>query len=278
MRRITEALILFALAGCGSGDATYTIKFAASVAGAPFSCSSSYNNIGTTKTTIQPLDFRFYVHDVMLVRAGGQMVPLKLKQDMKWQSDRVALVDMEDGTGNCMTESGGPNTFVVGTAPSNSDYTGLQFGLGIPPDIDHLQVSVAAAPENVPAMWWSWLGGYRFLRIDVQSLKNQSWNFHVGATECTQASMSTSITCKFDNQATITLQNFKPDTSTVTMDLATLYADSDLDHQVDGIVDQVPGCMSGDGDPECPMLYNKVGLSFDSAMPAPAQTFFTVSP
>ena len=58
---------------------------------------------------------------------------------------------------------------------------------------------------------------------------------------------------------------------------ATLFGDSNLDAQVDGTNDTIPGCMSSEGDPECPPLFAKVGLSFESASPGPAQTFFGVT-
>src|SRR5689334_1928446 len=99
------AVFALALAGCGGGDASYTVTFTPLVAGAPFSCSQTYDNVGTTKSTIAPQDLRMYVHDVKLVRASGQAVPLQLKPDGKWQSDNVALLDFEDGSGSCMTAS-----------------------------------------------------------------------------------------------------------------------------------------------------------------------------
>src|SRR5689334_12208816 len=100
LRTTSLALLIGSLAGCGpgaGGGATYSIGFKALVAGAPFSCQSSYPSIGTSKTTIQPLDFRLYVHGVQLIRANGEPQPLTLKDDGKWQGQGVALLDFEDG-------------------------------------------------------------------------------------------------------------------------------------------------------------------------------------
>src|SRR6202012_4485200 len=124
MRRLVLSLLV--LAGCSSNP-TYTVAFAPLVAGQPFSCSQTYPNIGTSMTTMTPQDFRMYVHDVSLVRAGGQTVPLKLTPDKTWQSETVTLLDFEDGTGQCMTNSPETNFNVVGTAPEHGDYTGVQF-------------------------------------------------------------------------------------------------------------------------------------------------------
>ncbi len=268
------AVLVLALAGCG-GNSTYTVTFAPLVAGAPFSCTQTYANIGTTKTTIAPMDFRMYVHDVSLVRASGEKVPLALTVDGKWQSATTALLDFEDGSGACMTNSPETNFSVVGTAPAHGDYTAVAFTVGVPADEDHLNAATAMPPLNQPAMWWSWVGGYRYMRLEVQSTKNPTWFFHLGAEACTGAS-TTSITCKYPDLAVISLASFKANTTKVAMDVATLFADSDLDHQIDGVVDTVPGCMSSTADPECPPLFSKLGLTFESNDPGPPQTFFAV--
>jgi uncharacterized repeat protein (TIGR04052 family) len=269
------SLLAFGIGGCGGGSsgATYTVKFAPLVGGAPFSCSQTYPNIGTTKSTIEPQDFRMYVHDVTLVRANGDKQPLTLKADGKWQNDSIALLDFEDGTGACATDSPETNFQVVGTAPAHDDYNGVEFTLGLPRDQDHLAAATAAAPLNQPAMWWSWLGGFRYLKIDVQTTANPAYFFHLGAEECTGASMTT-IDCKFANLSTVSLP-FTPGQTTVAVDLATLLADANVDLQPDGMTTFTPGCMSAPGDPQCPPIYAKLGLAFDGMGTPPAQTVFT---
>jgi uncharacterized repeat protein (TIGR04052 family) len=274
MRRL--ALLLLALAGCGNSGATYSVTFAPLVAGAPFSCTQAYPNIGTSQTTITPIDFRMYVHNLQLVRASGEKVPLTLKADGKWQDTNIALLDFEDGTGTCMTNSPETNVTVVGTAAQHSDYQGVEFTVGVPADQDHLNAATAMPPLNQPSMWWSWVGGYRYLRIDVASTMNQAWFFHLGAEACTGAS-NMAITCKYPDLPIIALNGFSATTTRVTLDLATLFADSDLDAQSDPMVDPVTGCMSSTADPECPPLFAKLGLAFESNDAGPAQTFFAVS-
>lgn len=274
MRRLI--ILAFALAGCGNSSATYTVTFAPLVAGAPFSCTQTYSNIGTSHTTMTPMDFRMYVHDVQLVRASGEMVPLALKPDGKWQDTNIALLDFEDGSGTCMTNSPDTNFTVTGTAAERSDYAGVSFTVGVPADQDHLNAATAMPPLNQPAMWWSWVGGYRYLRIDVASTVNQAWFFHLGAETCSGAS-NTAITCKYPDLPIVALNGFVANKTKVSLDLATLLADSNLDAQPDPMVDPVTGCMSSTGDPECPPLFNKLGLAFESNDPGPTQTFFAVS-
>jgi uncharacterized repeat protein (TIGR04052 family) len=263
------------MASCSDGGAPYSVKFAANVGGQPFQCGNSYPNIGTTMTTIQPEDFRLYVHGVSLLRANNEAHPLTLAQDRKWQLQDIALLDFEDGTGQCNTNSPETNMVVTGRAPQHGDYVGVQFTIGVEPSMDHLDSATAAAPLNDPALWWSWSGGYRYVRLDVQSSKNPTWNFHLGAEYCTGAAAS-AITCKFNDESTVTLMGFNPAQSTVAIDLAALYADSDLDHQVDGVTEFVAGCMSDPMNAQCKPLFNKIGLQFESADPGPAQTVFSV--
>src|SRR5262249_47777618 len=162
-----------------------------------------------------------------------------LKPDGKWQDDEIALLDFEDGSGTCMTASPETNFAVVGTAPSHDDYTGVEFTLGLPADRDHLSATTAAPPLNQPAMWWSWLGGFHSLKIDVPSTMNTAYFFHLGAEECTGASMTT-IDCKYTNLATVALTPFSTNQGKVAIDLATLLADVNVDLQPDGATTFTP--------------------------------------
>ena len=35
------------------------------------------------------------------------------------------------------------------------EYTGLQFRVGVPPELNHLDAAVAPAPLNDPGLWWA---------------------------------------------------------------------------------------------------------------------------
>src|SRR5262245_21065982 len=63
------------------GNANYSVSFVPLVGGMPFSCKSTYTGIGKSKTTIKPVDFRMYVHNVQLIRATGEKLPLNLVDD-----------------------------------------------------------------------------------------------------------------------------------------------------------------------------------------------------
>jgi len=179
-----RSLALFvAVAGCSSSESTVsptpadggttdapsstsvTIAFVAQVGEVPFRCSQTYPGLGTVPTTIAPLDFRFYVYDVRLIRADGTDVPVSLQQDGKWQYENLVLLDFEDNSGTCLTGTAETNAKVVGSVPA-ATYKGLKFGLGVPFALNHQNQATAPSPLNLSALFWSWQSGYKFLRID----------------------------------------------------------------------------------------------------------------
>jgi hypothetical protein len=146
------------------------INFAAYVGEVEFACGESYQEVGTTKSTITPKDFRFYVSNLALIDEAGNAMPLKLSQDGKWQYQNTALLDFEDGTKSCDNGTAEINTKVVGTIPKG-DYQSLQFTLGVPQKLNHSDAAIAPSPLNLTSMWWNWQGGYKFLRVDLETAK-----------------------------------------------------------------------------------------------------------
>ncbi|MFM2313137.1 MAG: hypothetical protein RLZZ04_2413 [Cyanobacteriota bacterium] len=144
------------------------INFAAYVGEAEFACGESYKEVGTAKSTITPKDFRFYVSNLALIDEAGNAVPLKLSQDGKWQYQNTALLDFEDGTKSCDNGTAEINTTVKGKIPAG-DYQSLQFTLGIPQKLNHSDAAIAQSPLNLTSMWWNWQGGYKFLRVDLET-------------------------------------------------------------------------------------------------------------
>ncbi|WNG35272.1 metallo-mystery pair system four-Cys motif protein [Archangium violaceum] len=251
------------------------VRFSAQVGEQPLRCDTRYANIGKSGTPIELIDFRLYVRDVTLVRANGEKHPLILEQDGTWQVDSIALLDFADGTGTC--EAGSPATRleVVGEAPDFDDYTGLEFKLGVPEDQNHLNGSTRPPPLNSTDMYWSWQGGYKFVSLDVRTPQHDAWVFHLGASDC-KGSPGEGYSCAANNQATVTLNGFNPKSNQVVLDLAGLLSDSDLNHVIDNKTDYIAGCMSGRTDPECPALYEKVGLAADGTPQAVPASFIRV--
>jgi len=258
-------------AGVDTGPTTLdvTVTFAARVGTLPFACSGTFPGLGTTSATIAPSDFRFYVHAVELLRDGAPAVPLALVQDGKWQKDDLALLDFEDGSMGCAVD-GNPdlNAVVKGQAPAGT-YKGLRFVLGVPFAKNHQNQAIAASPLNVGKLFWSWNSGYLFAKIEGQAAGTDGgapyppFLVHIGSTGCTgDAADGGVLSCARPNRATVTLPTYEIG-KTVVVDYATLVAGSDLYLNGSG----APGCMSFPGDPECPAIFERLGLDYPTGMP-----------
>lgn len=262
-------------------DEAVEIRFALKAGDQDLSCAEPATGLGTTQSTVQLNDLRFYISNLALIDGGGNAVPVTLDQDGLWQVESTALLDFEDGSVGC-TETGNPdlNTSVRGTV-APGDYTAVRFDLGVPFALNHQDVTVAASPLNVPPMWWNWQGGYKFVRIDMKSdaaMMDGAWFIHLGSTGCVAANQSKAPAepCSRPNIATIQLDGFDPAANTIVADLATLLADVNLSESVP----QPPGCMSGPDDPDCAGLLPGFGLDIATGACAeagcPDQAFFRV--
>jgi len=267
--------VLLLMQGCGESEKTYTVRFSPQVREQPLSCGTRYTDIGTSRGVIELLDFKVYLRDVTLVRANGERHALQLEQDGMWQRDTLAFLDFEDGTGACDTSSPEVRTHVVGTAPAHDDYTGLEFKVGLPPERNHLNAPIEPAPLNAPRMWWSWQGGYKFVRLDVRSRTNEAFFFHLGASGC-RGSVAEGYACTADNQPSILLKDFNPDRNQVVLDVAGLFSGLDVERVPDGVTDSMAGCMSSAGDPECPAFFEHFGMARDGSPLTLPTTFFRI--
>ena len=266
-------LTLIALAGALglSAQQPVSIQFKAVVGGADLACGKSYPNIGTTKSTIAPRDFRFYIHNVRLVDHDGKEVPVELKQDDKWQLDNVALLDFENATGSCSNGTPETNTAVVGTV-ANGHYTGLRFTMGVPFEKNHTDLTKMPPPLNLTALAWVWNAGRKFARLDFSSTgAPRGYAIHLGSTGCTPNETKTTIPtkCSEPNRVEVSLTNFDVTKDSVVADLAALL----LDSNVDMAGKMMSGCMSGPTTAACGPLFSNLGLPFPN-QPVKPQTFF----
>ena len=249
--------------GDGEGDAV-TLPFAALINGAPFSCQGDPAFVlgsGDVATTF--LDARFYVHDIELL-AGSERRPVTL-DDNTFQRDGVALLDFENGdSASCDTGSPETHTAVTGRVSSVAGVTGVSFVVGVPEDLNHLDVAAVEAPLNVQSMYWNWTGGYKFLKVDVQTdVGGRSSFFHVGSTAC--SGDPGAITCANPNRIALELDIDLA--KGVDVDLARLFDGIDLD-AAPAAGDPVKGCMSGPDDPECTTPFTTVlGLAHGDGTP-----------
>jgi uncharacterized repeat protein (TIGR04052 family) len=249
------------------------IHFAAQVNGKPFQCGQTYQNIGTSKSQIKPRDFRFYVSQVRLVDSTGAEVPLTLQAGSIWEADDTALLDFEDASGSCINGTPEVNDTVTGTVPSGHSWKSLRFNLGVPFEVNHLELTSLPSPLNLTALNWVWNAGHKFARIEFVSTGLPSGFFiHLGSTGCKPDTTRTTIptSCAQPNRPDVEIPEFNPDTDVVVADLGSLLADSNVDVNAP----KTPsGCMSFPGDPECVPLFAHLGLPYGDKA-AGKQDFF----
>lgn len=273
----TLAATIAALASpaLAQGPMPVSVRFAATVGDAPFTCAGKFAGIGTTGSTVQVTDFRFFASNVRLVRADGGEVPVKLTEDGLWQTGGIALIDFEDATGTCVNGTPETRHVIEGTAPAG-DYVGVRFALGLPLDVNHREVTLQPSPLNLSRMFWSWNAGYKFMRLDIRSTgQPKGWMVHLGSTGCTpEGSPSVpAVSCKNANLAAIDLP-YRLGRDEIRLDLKTLLAGSNVDLNQDKTA---MGCMSASNDAECAPLFKQLGLPI-GGQPAGPQRVFTVRP
>ncbi|MDX2091207.1 MAG: metallo-mystery pair system four-Cys motif protein [Kofleriaceae bacterium] len=235
-----------------------TLRFVPKVGDAAFACGQSYANMGAENTTITPRDFRFYVHDVKLIDAAGEHVPVTLATN-DWQYQGVALLDFENFTGGCQDGTPETNMELTGTVP-NGMYTGISFSIGIPAALNHKDLTTLPAPLNVTGLWWGWSYGHIFLAAvthteitDPQPGTNDHY-FHLGSVGCTgDPETGETVTCTKPNRPLIEVTGFDPLTKPVIADWGALLSKSNLATEI--------GCHSGAQGP-CAWPFDFVGLNF----------------
>ena len=284
-----------------------TIRFQGVVGDAPFACGQKYDGVGTTGATVLPSDFRFYVSEVSLLDEAGNAVPVTLEQDGRWQHQNVALLDFENKQGPCANGTEETREVVVGTVPAGS-YAGLRFTLGVPFDLNHQDATLAASPMNLTSLFWTWQGGYKFFRVDLEPDRmgmgpmaapkpeghmaakpeghaakpeagtghggaSSGWAIHLGSTGCQSAGMMQApADCANPNRAAVELAPFDPAASVVVADLRALLAVTNVEANQP---ETAFGCMSGPNDGDCTGIMAAFGVPFGGAS-SPGQTFFRV--
>lgn len=276
-------------AGAATGTQPVTVRFAAQVNGQPFACGQSYAGVGTTRSTITPSDYRFYVSEVALVDDAGRAVPVSLVQDGIWQIDNIALLDFENGSGPCRNGTTGMNTEVRGTVPAGR-YVGLRFTLGVPFSRNHGDPTVAPSPLNLTAMFWNWQGGYKFVKFDTATAGQPStvapphpqgggnasgFSVHLGSTVCASPARTEApkAECANPNRVAVAFDRFDAAKQTVVADIGAVLANANVDVNAPNTA---PGCMSFPGDADCPPVMGALGLPYGSAGAPGPQRLFSV--
>lgn len=306
--RLTFGLSLAAaLSACGSDDSgaeqtstadpyadsaapsNYTqavsLNFEGALGSDPLSCSAE-SEVGTETSTAVLADARMYISGVELKAQGGDWVTVHLDADGTWQRAQVALLDFENKTGKCEDSgSSDTNLKVTGTVPAG-DYEAVRFNIGVPTALNHLDANTSPAPFNAEGLYWTWLTGYKYLRVDwmVQSGSTpggqplyERWNIHLGATGCENAEGSRTsapdTACSHPNMPVVELDEFNPEADVIVFDATKLVEGSDVTSNLE---DTPPGCMSGANDTDCEEVFDALGVDFATGQSTGTQTVFSV--
>lgn len=207
------------------------------------------SNITADSRTVQFRDFRMYISEVKLVRTDGSTADVSLSTDNLWQSNGVALVDLET------TQTSETNTKVYGTVASGS-YTAVQFTVGVPETLNHLDRTNQTSPLNNGAMYWSWTGGYKHAKIEFtyDAGNSNAWSsLHLGSTNCNGAPNYGNCLKKY--RASIRLTgSITPNNQTITFS---------VDELIKGHLGDAAGrsCMPAGGGSDCNPLIRGFGLN-----------------
>lgn len=274
---------------------TVTIDFDAVVGNEKLLCSEEINgeNIAKeytlgkadTKTTIA--DFRYFVSNIKLILSDGTTAPLKLfnnsfQYQVTGKTTNVAILDFEDKTGNCYVDTD-TNKSIVGTIPSTTaTITGIEFMVGVPLELNHVQFPDAKALTKT-GMVWSWQSGRKFTKLETQPVagldsynattsawtnsKTGKFTMHLGSTGCTATEQmfkdGNGQECTQPNRVDLKFTAFNPEIQKVVLDYKELLTSVDVSKNFGGAA----GCMSGLTDPECMStgsvagsMFNKLGL------------------
>jgi uncharacterized repeat protein (TIGR04052 family) len=248
------------------------LRFAVVAGDIPIACGAAYDGVGTTRSKVSIVDFRFYVSGLRFVKADGSETPVHLTQDGLWQLDDVALLDFENGTAGCANGTEQTRDVVEGTLPAG-EYTGVRFEVGLPFAKNHREPTLQPSPLNLSRLFWSWNAGYKFIRMDLRTTgQPKGWMPHLGSTACEPATTPTTvpISCAKPNHVTVDLPGLVPARDVVELDLLALLAKSDVDANAP---ETAMGCMSGPTDPECGPLFEQLGLAWGGRPAGPQKIF-----
>ena len=282
---VATGLLPLLLAACGGGSGSSTpptpeptgpqkiaIEFAAQAGTTAVQCGTRLTGVGSGKVNAELRDLRFYVSNVALINAQGQAVPLTLDAN-DWQSQDVALIDLEDASGTC-AEAGTPavNSLVQGTVPAGN-YRGLQWTVGVPARLNHSDHASAGKPLDIQAMAWSWQAGRKFVKIEINpeggvarpapAAAGKTFFVHIGSTGCTGNPVTgETVSCARPNRMDVEFPTFDPARQKVVLDVAQLWQGSDVSQDGGGAM----GCMSGATDPECPAIFQALKIDANTGL------------
>lgn len=267
--------------GCGNGShttvtvpQTFELRFHAVSGAQDVNCAQALTNMGTGHVTAHLQDLALFIHGLTFIKEDGSHIIANL-DDNAFQSQNVALLDFQDRSDSCLGSSKPTHTILSGSIADATDIKSVQFTLGVPDALNHVDPQSVKTPLNATNMFWSWQGGYKSLRFDIApdggitrptdpNFSGTNFFFHLGSTDCSGDPIAgETVRCQRMNQPLIKLGAFDL-SSEINIDIAALL--NELNLNVDR--SDSPGCMSSQLDTECQSFFAKLGLDLNSGNPA----------
>jgi len=226
--------------GAGADQQSVTLNFAAVVGTQPLDCESTYSDaIAGTRFALK--DLRFYVSEISLIDAAGNLHAMTLEEDNAWQGDGVALLDFEDGTGSCSNATPDTRTSITGSVAAG-EYTGIVFTIGVPEALNHVNPVEQTGPLANVALHWSWMMGYKHFQLEGSLNESGLVLLHLGSKGCS-GNPPSDFACSISNRPRVELVGANPLSTPVVLDLAALLADSTpVDDEVFCMAEQSSAC------------------------------------
>ena len=255
---ISILLLSSLLSACSEPQVSVEIPFTATLDSIPIGCGENDNGLAMT-------DLRFFISAVELVHVDGRARRVNLTTDGYWQSEDVALIDLEDAGGQCINGTGDTNGMLRGKVAAG-EYRGLRFVLGVPFAHNHSDPLSAPPPLDDSAMHWHWRSGYKFLRAGVATPDDGFW-IHLGSSAC-KGTVQNITGCDAPNRVLVDLPEFVPGQHRVAFDFAELLAGVDLDDK------HLSDCSSGPAEMSCREPFAALGLDLDDGQRQSTQRVF----
>ena len=258
MRLVATLAVAWLISSCSQLDQPINVPFVATWQGQAIDCSSP---------GIALSDLRFYISNVQLIDREGVAHDIRFATEMEWQNDAVALLDLENGSGNCRNGTARTFDHILGVAPA-ADYEGLRFTVGVPFRLNHANPLAAKPPLDDPDMHWHWRSGYKFLRAGVSNERDSFW-IHTGSAGC-EGTVGHITGCTLPNRIEVDLPGFVPGRDSVAVDLTALLSGTSID-------DGVPSdCSSGPPETACIAPFAALGIDFKSGEQTGSQSVFSL--
>lgn len=279
-------------------DVSISIPFEAKSGNLDVSCDTTLTNLGTSDTQGNVKYFAYYIHDVQLKDANGDVIETTLEDnDFQDAENGVVFLQYQDKDTQCAGTDQTTNKSVQLTI-SDADIdqvASIGFKVGVPFEINHTDPTNEKAIYGSGDYKWGWQMGRKVMRLDVAPVggvtdsegapaSGSTWNFHLGSTACSADDQGNVESCANPNRPEIVLTDFTASsdlsTKSIVLDYQTLVAGVTFNQDFGGKV----GCMSFketlNNDPECIEMMKTLGFSYTQATGAATQdqtqTLFTV--